>query len=70
MKKISLTNNATTRFIIESYQELIKVTWPTRNEVFRKTLTVVLVMIIGAAILAAFDYGLTAGVRAIIDMKK
>jgi len=69
-KKNFFVNNALVNFIKESYQELRKVVWPKRSEVFKKTIIVVLAMIIIAAIAGALDYGLSQGVGFLINLKK
>jgi preprotein translocase subunit SecE len=50
--------NPVTRFVAESYIELRKVTWPTRNEAWNWTLVVVAMSAVVALILAVADLGL------------
>ena len=56
-------------FISESYQELRKVVWPKRSEVVKKTLIVVVSMIVIASAIGALDYGLSKGVEFLINLK-
>ena len=48
-----------TRFLAESYIELRKVTWPTRNEAWNLTLLVIAMSALVAIILGIADIGLT-----------
>ena len=57
-------------FIKESYQELKKVAWPKRAEVVKKTIIVVVSMIVIAAVVGALDYGLQIGMEYLINLKK
>lgn len=65
----SLTDNALTRYVKESKEELKKVTWPSRQTVIRHTLLVVGISVATAAFFAALDYGLADGVRRLIDLR-
>ncbi|MFA7308491.1 MAG: preprotein translocase subunit SecE [Patescibacteria group bacterium] len=56
-----------TRFIKEAYTELTRVVWPTRSEVLRKTLLVIGCIVAGAVLIGLFDYGLAAGVKALLS---
>lgn len=47
------------QFIREVKSELVKVVWPTRNQVVRTTLAVIALSLVVAAFLGAVDYGLT-----------
>jgi preprotein translocase subunit SecE len=46
-------------FIREVKSELVKVVWPTRSQVIRTTLAVIILSLVVAAFLGAVDYGLT-----------
>ncbi len=52
--------NRLTRYILESKEELKKVTWPTRQQVTRDTLVVIGISVAVAAFFGAVDYGLMA----------
>lgn len=51
------------RFFGDTMAELKKVTWPTRQEAIRLTVTVLIVCIIIGAFLALADYGFSRLVR-------
>ena len=57
-------------FIKEAYQELKRVAWPKKSEVVKKTIIVVVSMIVVAAIVGALDYGLQIGMEYLINLKK
>ncbi len=54
------------RFFIESYQELRKVIWPSRNVVIRHTVVVIVVVGVTMLILSLVDIGLTKLIEIII----
>lgn len=54
----ALLKNPLTRGLAESYIELRKVTWPTRQAAWNMTLIVIIVSAIMSALLALSDYGL------------
>jgi preprotein translocase subunit SecE len=56
-----------TRFLREVKGELLKVVWPTRGDVVRYTLTVIVLSVVVALILGAADYGLLKGFEAILN---
>ena len=56
-------------FFTESYHELKKVVWPTRSDVAKKTVIVIVSMVVIAAIFVAMDYGLSQGVEFLINLK-
>lgn len=51
--------NPVTRFLAESYIELRKVNWPTRQEAWNMTLVVIVMSAVVALILSAADLGLS-----------
>ena len=53
-----LLANPFTRVFAESYLELRKVTWPTRQDAWNMTIIVIVVSAVMAALLALADYGL------------
>jgi preprotein translocase subunit SecE len=57
------------KFISEAYQELKKVVWPKRSEVVKKTIIVVVSMVVIAALIGFLDYGLSQGVQFLINLK-
>lgn len=58
-------SNKFTQFFKDSYAELRKVMWPSRDEVKASTRVVIVSVIVIAAILGAVDLGLAALVSAI-----
>lgn len=53
-------------FLSEVKNELAKVVWPTRSETIKYTVTVIIFSVAIAAILGAFDLGLTRIMAALI----
>lgn len=47
------------QFLKEAKNELLKVVWPTRKEIWHVTIAVILISLVVAAFLGAIDYGLT-----------
>ena len=48
--------------------ELKKVTWPTNKDVFNHTIIVIISSVVVMLIVAALDFGLSAGVEYVISM--
>ena len=55
--------NRLTRYILESKEELKKVSWPSRKQVIRDTIVVIGISVAVAAFFGAVDYGLMALIR-------
>jgi preprotein translocase subunit SecE len=53
---LSLSNNKLTNYLRESYQELRKVVWPTKQETVNHTLLVIGISLGVAAFLGALDF--------------
>jgi preprotein translocase subunit SecE len=51
------TTNTIGNFFGEVISEVKKITWPTREEAIRYTITVIILTLIVAIILGLFDYG-------------
>ena len=51
------STNTITNWLSEVGSEVKKITWPTRDEAIRYTITVIVISIIVAAILGSFDFG-------------
>lgn len=64
-----MKNNALVKYILNSYQELKKVTWPTRKQLSRDTLMVIISATIATAILASIDLGLTSALQYFVSLK-
>jgi preprotein translocase subunit SecE len=54
-----ILGNPFTRYLYESYVELRKVTWPTRQQTWQLTLVVIAMSAFVAILLGLFDLGLT-----------
>jgi preprotein translocase subunit SecE len=59
--------NIIVKYFRESYEELKKVSWPSRKDTVRDTLVVIGVSLGVAAFLGAVDLGLTAGLQKLIN---
>jgi preprotein translocase subunit SecE len=66
---MDLKNNPVTKYLIEAKIELKKVAWPTRQETINYTLIVVGVSLGIALFLGAADFGLSAGIQALLARK-
>jgi len=56
-------------YFTTSYQEMLKVVWPNRQEVTTHTIIVILSIIISMAIIAAIDYGLFNLIENLINLR-
>jgi len=65
MSKIK--NNVITNYLVGSWAELKKVSWPKRSEVVNHTVIVLISCAIAIAVTAAIDYGLTFVVQYIVE---
>lgn len=54
----------------EVFSELKKVNWPTFAKVLKNTGVVLAVVVIFAAIITAFDFGLLEGIKALVNVGK
>jgi preprotein translocase SecE subunit len=59
-------NNPISNYFKTSYQELVKVAWPSRQQAIRHSLTVIGVCIVVIIILGTIDYLLNLGLEAIL----
>ena len=55
------------QFFRDVKAEMVKVIWPSKGDVVRYTLTVIVFSIVMAAILGAADFGLMKGLQALIS---
>lgn len=58
---------ATKNYFQDSYQELKKVTWPTRNKAIRLTLIVLGFCLVAAIFMGALDLTFNTGYRYLVD---
>ena len=54
---MSVKNNVVTNYIKESFTELSKVTWPTRNQAVKLTIIVLVFCLVMAGVIGAVDLG-------------
>lgn len=62
----TLTNNAVVNYFRTSYEELRKVTWPSRTETIRYTLAVILMCVLVATYFGLLDWALSKGLAALV----
>ena len=63
-------SNPFTRYIYESYIELRKVTWPTRQQTWQLTLVVIAMSAFVAVLLGLFDLGLTKLIGYLVSLPR
>jgi preprotein translocase subunit SecE len=63
-------SNGFTRYLYESYIELRKVTWPTRQQTWQLTLVVLAMSAFVAILLGLFDLGLVKLIGYLITLRK
>jgi len=54
-----MRNNRAIKYFLDSYEELKKVSWPTRKQLIRDTLIVVVSSTVITAFVAVVDFGLS-----------
>ena len=54
-----MRNNRAIKYLLDSYEELKKVSWPTRKQLIRDTLIVVVSSAVITAFIAVVDLGLS-----------
>ncbi|MGE5297699.1 MAG: preprotein translocase subunit SecE [Acidobacteriaceae bacterium] len=55
------------QFLKEVRSELTKVVWPSRKDIIKLTIAVILLSLAVAAFLGLVDYGLTSGLQKLIN---
>lgn len=60
--------NLIKNYFITAYQEISKVVWPTRDEIVRYTILVVILSIIVAAFLGSLDFFFKGTIERIIEV--
>ncbi len=63
----ALANNMVTRYFREAYEELKKVTWPSRDEVIRYTIAVVIMGVVLGVYFGLADWALSKGLEALVS---
>jgi len=64
-----MRNNEVIKYFIDSYQELKKVTWPTRKQLIRDSAIVIVSAVIVTAFLALVDLGMSNLIQYIVSIK-
>ena len=60
--------NPITAYLKSSFEELRKVTWPTKEQTVRLTIIVAVFSLIVSAIFGVLDYGFNYGFSTLIDL--
>ena len=60
--------NAIKNYFITAYQEISKVVWPTREDIIRYTILVVILSIIVAAFLGSLDFLFKGVIERVIEV--
>lgn len=68
LKIMADSKNGLSNYFQESYQELKKVTWPTKNQSVRLTFIVLGICLLFAAFIGLMDFAFNAGYRALVDI--
>ena len=66
LTKVKQAWDKSRQFVVEAWQELRRVTWPTRKETLGTTAIVLFLIIVISLFLGLVDYGLSRSVRLII----
>ena len=64
-----MKNNKIIKYLVDSYQELKKVSWPPRKQLIRDTLIVIVSAVVVSLVVAAIDLGLTSALEYFISLK-
>lgn len=64
----SRQSNAIIRYFREARGEILKVTWPTREESWRLTLIVLVATLLFSAFLWVFDTAFSNGIQTLLDL--
>lgn len=64
-----MKNNFVIKYLRDSWNELVKVKWPTRGEIITTTATVVASIVIAVAFTAIIDWGLSRAIEYLVQSK-
>ena len=64
---IAILNNPATRYFREAYEELKKVTWPSREEVVRYTVAIIIMSVVVGVYFGLIDWVLSKGLAALVS---
>lgn len=62
-----ITNNPATRYFREAYEELKKVTWPSREDVLRYSIAVIAMGVVVGVYFGLVDWILSKGLAALVN---
>ena len=65
---IAILNNPATRYFREAYEELKKVTWPSRDDVRRYTIAMIAMSIVVGVYFGHVDWALSKGLEALVSL--
>jgi preprotein translocase subunit SecE len=65
----ALKDNRITKYLKEVRAEIRKVTWPSRQEVTRLSIIVVMVLVLMSAFMAIVDFGFSRLMQAIVGLR-
>ncbi|PIQ77111.1 preprotein translocase subunit SecE [Candidatus Peregrinibacteria bacterium CG11_big_fil_rev_8_21_14_0_20_46_8] len=63
-----MAKNFLSQYFIDSWHELDKVTWPTRNRAINVCILVIVFVFISAAAIAGIDFVFNLGYRELLDL--
>jgi len=63
-----MKDNAVKKYLRSSFEELSKVTWPTKNQAVRLTMIVLGFCLVIAIVLGAVDFGLNEGFTQLLKL--
>lgn len=63
-----MTQNKLIQYFVDSFQELGKVTWPTKNRAINICVLVVIFVLVSAAAIAAVDFCFNKGYSYLLDL--
>ena len=64
----TITNNIVTNYFRSSWEELKKVTWPSKAETLRYSLAVIIMCAVVATYFGALDWALNKGLEALVSV--
>ncbi|MCX6812167.1 MAG: preprotein translocase subunit SecE [Candidatus Berkelbacteria bacterium] len=64
-----MKNNKVIKYFFDSYQELRRVTWPTRKQIINDTTIVIISGAVVTAFIALIDLGLSSLIQYLISLK-
>lgn len=65
-----MRNNRAIKYLLDSYEELKKVSWPTRKQLMRDTLIVVVSSAVITAFIVIIDFGLSKVLEFLVSVQE